>query len=148
MLTASSTLSSRLWRLNKVLDRALYTDQSNYRLLDRRTAPVSTAIGILKNTSKKKQKVKPITEQQLDNKLIANAINSISREIRLLTFGGASITENSHGVLEAMALTMSGNGKEVAAAIRDVAQSISEVADSIKLLSESISDGSSSQKLE
>ncbi|WP_319576907.1 hypothetical protein [uncultured Desulfobacter sp.] len=44
MLTSSSTLSSRLWRLNKVLDRALHTDQANYRLLDRRTAPVSTAI--------------------------------------------------------------------------------------------------------
>ncbi len=45
VLTASSPLSSRLWHLNKALDRPPHTDQSNWRLLDRRTAPVSTALG-------------------------------------------------------------------------------------------------------
>jgi hypothetical protein len=44
VLTTSSPLLSRLWRLNKGLDRSPHTDQSNYRLLDRRTAPVSTGI--------------------------------------------------------------------------------------------------------
>jgi hypothetical protein len=31
-------------RRNQVLDRTPHTDQSNWRLLDRRTAPVSTAL--------------------------------------------------------------------------------------------------------
>jgi hypothetical protein len=42
-------LVCRLWRQNKELDRTLHTAQSNYRLLARRTAPVSTAI-VLKIT--------------------------------------------------------------------------------------------------
>jgi hypothetical protein len=58
VLTSPSPLPSRLWRLNKELDRTPHTDQSNYRLLDRRTEPVSTGIMLGGNRNKKMKHLK------------------------------------------------------------------------------------------
>ena len=50
---------------------------------------------------------------------IANAIHHLANEMRLLTFGGASIDPTGQGAIEGLTLTVHDTGRDIASALSD-----------------------------
>lgn len=71
---------------------------------------------------------------------VADAIHALAQEMRILTFGGASLSKGSHGAIEGMTMTVGDTGKEIASSIGDVAAALSEVAEAINKLADSVAD--------
>lgn len=62
---------------------------------------------------------------------IADAINNLASEMRLLTFGGASPSESSHGAIEDLTLTVHSTGREIASALSEIATAINNLANAV-----------------
>lgn len=62
---------------------------------------------------------------------IANAIHHLANEIRLLTFGGASIDPTGQGAIEGLTLTVHDTGRDIASALSDIASAINRLADAV-----------------
>lgn len=69
---------------------------------------------------------------------IAEAINNLASEMRILTFGNASLTKSSPGAIEGLTMAVSDSGSGIASAIGDVATSLSDIADAINKLAEAV----------
>lgn len=69
---------------------------------------------------------------------IAAAINNLSNEIRILTFGNASLTKSSPGAIEGLNMAVSDSGKDIASSISEVATSLADIAEAINNLAESL----------
>ena len=62
---------------------------------------------------------------------IADAINNLASEMRLLTFGGASITKTGQGAIEGLTMTVQSTGGEIASALSEIASAINRLADAV-----------------
>lgn len=69
---------------------------------------------------------------------MADAIYALARELRLLSFGGASITENGKGAIEDLSFSVNDSGRAIAASISSVAESMGDIAAAIRDLTETI----------
>jgi hypothetical protein len=69
---------------------------------------------------------------------ITEAIYSLAREMRLLSFGNADVHELNHGAIERLDLTATESSDKIVTAINGVSDSLSEIAEAINRLSETL----------
>lgn len=65
------------------------------------------------------------------NKVIAEAIFSLSEEIRFLGNGNADRSKGGHGAIEAMGMKISESNNNIASSLDDVAAAIRELAQAV-----------------